>query len=298
MSPFSWDDLLESVEPARTPTRDDVVRVPTYDKSCSVPGGDFRQLMSAPALDEEGEYEGSARFEVADIQYAHIATSIRTDGRHRKPYFTTGFYHAPLFDIDIPHRAEQAQVPRFGPTDPEALNEWVLTFDVTAADGLDIRESQFRWNEDSLYFGEEYDRALRIAQRLISDLDLGSLSGRIKQGVALLEWRIYGDRFVLSPTSTPGHSHLYIDARLPEVTYMRLMVALARIGLLEPGFVRAACFRGHSAGRLPWVKKGSLVLSSEFKPEPTEPVTLTELEDWIDAGKTNLDPARPLGVDW
>ena len=61
----------------------------------------------------------------------------------------------------------------------------------------------------------------------------------------------------LIPSSTPGHSHLYVD--IPPVRwddYVAFMQAAAKIGLVEQGYVDAAIRRGHSDVRLPWVQKG------------------------------------------
>lgn len=59
----------------------------------------------------------------------------------------------------------------------------------------------------------------------------------------------------LLPSSTPGHSHLYIDHELSWRDYKKLMKVLAKVGIVEPGFVDASIHRGYSAVRLPWVKK-------------------------------------------
>lgn len=60
----------------------------------------------------------------------------------------------------------------------------------------------------------------------------------------------------LVPSTTPGHSHLYIDALMPWETYRDLLRALAEAGVIEPGYLRASERRGHTTLRLPWVKKG------------------------------------------
>lgn len=60
----------------------------------------------------------------------------------------------------------------------------------------------------------------------------------------------------LIPSTTPGHFHLFIDREMPWCQYARLLRALGRAGILEPGYVTASLERGYSAVRLPWVKKG------------------------------------------
>lgn len=57
------------------------------------------------------------------------------------------------------------------------------------------------------------------------------------------------------PSSTPGHSHVYIDALLPWAKYCKLLDVLAECGLVEEGYVAASKARGHTALRLPWVRK-------------------------------------------
>lgn len=59
----------------------------------------------------------------------------------------------------------------------------------------------------------------------------------------------------LVPSSTPGHSHLYIDKSVPDEVYWRLCEALVNAGILEPGYVSASMERGYTSVRLPWIKK-------------------------------------------
>jgi len=59
----------------------------------------------------------------------------------------------------------------------------------------------------------------------------------------------------LVPSSTPGHSHLYIASSMPWHTYSELLDALANAGILEPGYVGASKARKFTAVRLPWVSK-------------------------------------------
>lgn len=60
------------------------------------------------------------------------------------------------------------------------------------------------------------------------------------------------------PSSTPGHCHLYIDKSMTWGQYTRLLDVLADVGLVEPGYVAASIARGHTAVRLPWIKKGDV----------------------------------------
>lgn len=59
----------------------------------------------------------------------------------------------------------------------------------------------------------------------------------------------------LVPSSTPGHFHLYIDHEMDWLDYRVLLLALGVAGILEEGYVGASIARGHTALRLPWIKK-------------------------------------------
>ena len=59
----------------------------------------------------------------------------------------------------------------------------------------------------------------------------------------------------LVPSSTPGHSHLYIDVPMTWEQYVRLMEVLASVGVVETGYVNASVLRGASMLRRPGVTK-------------------------------------------
>lgn len=59
----------------------------------------------------------------------------------------------------------------------------------------------------------------------------------------------------LVPSSTPGHSHLYVDVRIPERRYFTLLDCLADCGVIQRGYANSSKARGGTALRLPWVKK-------------------------------------------
>ncbi|WWV91870.1 hypothetical protein GMYAFLOJ_CDS0040 [Microbacterium phage phiMiGM15] len=59
----------------------------------------------------------------------------------------------------------------------------------------------------------------------------------------------------LLPSSTEGHSHLYIDTKVTTVGLQKVLDALADVGVVERGYADASRARGYSALRLPWVKK-------------------------------------------
>lgn len=59
----------------------------------------------------------------------------------------------------------------------------------------------------------------------------------------------------LIPSTTPGHSHLYVDAHIPEERYFALLDTLADCGVIEHGYAGASQAKGGSYLRLPWIKK-------------------------------------------
>lgn len=63
-------------------------------------------------------------------------------------------------------------------------------------------------------------------------------------------------RAYLLPSSTEGHSHLYINHPMRWRPYKRMLKAMARAGVLEKGYVKASIRRKHTAVRVPWLKKG------------------------------------------
>lgn len=61
----------------------------------------------------------------------------------------------------------------------------------------------------------------------------------------------------LVPSTTPGHSHLYIDVEMPWPVYRRLLRALAAAGIIEEDFYKGSLDRGQTMVRPPWVRKES-----------------------------------------
>jgi hypothetical protein len=59
----------------------------------------------------------------------------------------------------------------------------------------------------------------------------------------------------LIPSTTPGHSHLYIDVTTSSTRLFKVLDALADAGAVERGYAEASRARGYSALRLPWIKK-------------------------------------------
>jgi hypothetical protein len=61
----------------------------------------------------------------------------------------------------------------------------------------------------------------------------------------------------LIPSSTRGHSHLYIDKDMDKEEWLALLIALRNAGIIEHGYAGASIQRGYTALRLPWVSKHS-----------------------------------------
>lgn len=74
------------------------------------------------------------------------------------------------------------------------------------------------------------------------------------------------------PSSTPGHSHLFIDKSLSWPDYRKLLNTLLEIGLIDEGYHRICINRNRSDVRLPWVGK-----DTNEHPKTT-PVPLTKSE--------------------
>lgn len=88
------------------------------------------------------------------------------------------------------------------------------------------------------------------------------ISSEIRYCMGPHDWQ--GQHFVLLdldvpahlyPSSTPGHSHLYIEVPLTWDQYAPLLEMLAQLGIVEPGFVKVSKKRKATMLRLPWVKK-------------------------------------------
>lgn len=61
----------------------------------------------------------------------------------------------------------------------------------------------------------------------------------------------------LVPSSTEGHSHLYLDVAMTWTQYCKLLDLLSEVGIIEEGYRNASIARGFTAARLPWVKKNN-----------------------------------------
>lgn len=109
------------------------------------------------------------------------------------------------------------------------------------------------WDEDSsvTYSREEREPASIPEANISTSLREDSI-GDTQQHALLLDLDVPA---WLVPSSTPGHSHLYVDTRIPEPAFFRLLDALADAGVIQLGYANSSKHRGGTALRLPWVKK-------------------------------------------
>lgn len=108
-----------------------------------------------------------------------------------------------------------------------------------------------KWDEDSsvTYSQEEREPATSIAEANVSTSIREDAEGchALLIDLDVPAW--------LVPSSTEGHSHLYVDAKIPTATYFTLLDCLADAGVIQRGYANSSKHRGGTALRLPWIKK-------------------------------------------
>lgn len=123
-----------------------------------------------------------------------------------------------------------------------------------------------KWDEDSsvTYSQEQRQPATSISEANIATSireDIGDPSAKPVHALLIdLDVPAW-----LVPSSTPGHSHLYVDVAIQEDAYFRLLRELANCGVIQNGYAGSSIHRGGTALRLPWVKKPAAVEA----PKPT-----------------------------
>lgn len=108
------------------------------------------------------------------------------------------------------------------------------------------------------YDGNDHEGVADIerANLITSIVEAGGLS-RLGGGFASHKVVIDVDLPVtVVESTTPGHCHLFVDKAMTWPEYVALLEALTVAGIVEPGYLAAALQRGHTAVRLPWVRKG------------------------------------------
>lgn len=104
---------------------------------------------------------------------------------------------------------------------------------------------------------DQHEYAESDAERPMADLDTANVASSLARDGSGSHYPVLDLDVpaVLVPSSTPGHSHLYIDHAVSDEAYWQLCDALAAAGILEPGYVSACRHRGYTSVRLPWVRK-------------------------------------------
>ena len=69
----------------------------------------------------------------------------------------------------------------------------------------------------------------------------------------------------LIPSSSIGHSHLYIDVPMSFENYIKLLTVMVEVGIVQEGYLKAAQKRGYGTLRLPWVLKEGVELDEQVK---------------------------------
>jgi hypothetical protein len=115
--------------------------------------------------------------------------------------------------------------------------------------------------DSTSYDGNDHEGVTDIehANLITSIVDTGvpsRLGGRLAQHKVVIDVDL---PVKVIESSTPGHFHLFIDHAMEWSTYVALLEALAAAGIVEPGYFAAAVGRGHTAVRLPWVRKPAVV---------------------------------------
>lgn len=127
----------------------------------------------------------------------------------------------------------------------------------------DLRGGLFsQWHHDYHYLEvigvDSKDAQIPGERNLVSLGDANLVSSRITSGEHAGKHTVAIDLdvpAVLVPSSTPGHSHLYIDVPMTWETYANLLKALSAAGIVEDGYVQACIRRKHTSLRLPWTRK-------------------------------------------
>jgi hypothetical protein len=108
-------------------------------------------------------------------------------------------------------------------------------------------------------FKADYDQDGNRVEEEVEDAAEASVvssefAGQIGRGLhrILLDLDVQAE---LIPSSTEGHSHLYINLTLTWEKYKNLLVALGEAGILEQGYVHVSLKREATYLRLPGVKK-------------------------------------------
>lgn len=103
----------------------------------------------------------------------------------------------------------------------------------------------------------DHDQTTRVPMTfdsLIGDAGPNLISSKLENGKHAPIIDLDGPHRLV-PSTTPGHSHLYLDVEMSWFRYVLLLAALRYAGVIERGFFLWSLRRGQTFARLPWVKK-------------------------------------------
>lgn len=123
-----------------------------------------------------------------------------------------------------------------GELTPMKITKWATTSNANEQETEDDREPAEFFDGANVVTSQRKDasRWFRSRHAVLLDLDVPAY---------------------LVPSTTPGHSHLYIDVDCREEDYFAFLDAAAKIGVIESGYAKASKKKGATYLRLPWVKK-------------------------------------------
>jgi hypothetical protein len=94
---------------------------------------------------------------------------------------------------------------------------------------------------------------------IMFDIDVpATLDGqwfKAQVGDDVFVWSTQGMPAWLIPSSTEGHSHLYVQCNLPWEVVSRILRQFTEAGVVERGYRQVSEKRGFTALRLPWIRK-------------------------------------------
>lgn len=101
---------------------------------------------------------------------------------------------------------------------------------------------------------QEYQDAAQLELATLEDADI--VTSQLPDGRHIIAIDLDVPAYQVAST-TESHSHLYIDVPggIDWEDYVALLELLAKLGVLESGYVAASKGRGFTSLRLPWVKK-------------------------------------------
>jgi hypothetical protein len=124
-----------------------------------------------------------------------------------------------------------------------AMGKWLgMVAPLRARRGVDFIESHSEADADAGTPSELYEADIITSQ--MGDTNWHKILLDIDSPCYLVE------------SSTPGHFHLYIDMAIEWESYKKVLLTLAKEGIIEAGYAQASFRRGFTSLRPPWRAKG------------------------------------------